>query len=487
MPNTPNYDLEKPAHGSADWDVPLNSNMDKIDAHTHAGGSHNQIHAIDGADHTGDIETTQIANDAVTYAKIQNVSVTDRLLGRDTAAAGDVEELTVGGGIEFTGSGGVQRSALTGEVTAAAGSNATTVAATHSGSTHSAAADTHIADTSAAHAASAVSVDSTTLVGIGTDAQAVFEELDDAVAALRTPDYLVGTATGELSGEIVAGTTPGGELGGTWASPTVDATHSGSTHSAATDTHIADTSDAHDASAISIADAGNDFTATDVEGALDELQADNEAHVAAADPHTGYRLESADHTHQSTGAQAGTLDHGLALTGLTDNDHTQYVLHSIADAVGDLLVASGADAFSRLAKGSDGQVLQTDSAETNDLKWVNLFIPVEFSKAGTLTTGTGAHRWYNDTGRTLTFHSTRASVGTQPTGSSILIDVNKDGTTIFTTQASRPTIAVSTNTDQGAAPDVTTIADGSYLTVDIDQIGSTIAGADLVVQIFLKG
>lgn len=41
---------------------------------------------------------------------------------------------------------------------------------------------------------------------------------------------------------------------------------------------------------------------------------------------TGYRLESADHTHQSTGLQAGTLDHGLALTGLTDDDHTQYAL-----------------------------------------------------------------------------------------------------------------------------------------------------------------
>lgn len=49
-------------------------------------------------------------------------------------------------------------------------------------------------------------------------------------------------------------------------------------------------------------------------------------HVAAADPHTGYRLESADHTHQSTGLQGGKLDHGLALNGLSDDDHTQYVL-----------------------------------------------------------------------------------------------------------------------------------------------------------------
>lgn len=43
-------------------------------------------------------------------------------------------------------------------------------------------------------------------------------------------DYLVGTASGSLTGEIVAGTSPGGELGGTWGSPTVDATHSGSAH-----------------------------------------------------------------------------------------------------------------------------------------------------------------------------------------------------------------------------------------------------------------
>lgn len=56
--------------------------------------------------------------------------------------------------------------------------------------------------------------------------------------------------------------------------------------------HIADTGDAHDASAISILDTAADFTADNVEDALAELQADNEAHVAAADPHTGYVLES---------------------------------------------------------------------------------------------------------------------------------------------------------------------------------------------------
>lgn len=40
------------------------------------------------------VATNSIANDAVTYAKIQNVSATDRLLGRQTAGSGDVEEIT---------------------------------------------------------------------------------------------------------------------------------------------------------------------------------------------------------------------------------------------------------------------------------------------------------------------------------------------------------------------------------------------------------
>jgi hypothetical protein len=38
--------------------------------------------------------TWTIDNDAVTYAKIQNVSASDRLLGRSTAGAGDIEEIT---------------------------------------------------------------------------------------------------------------------------------------------------------------------------------------------------------------------------------------------------------------------------------------------------------------------------------------------------------------------------------------------------------
>jgi hypothetical protein len=54
-----------------------------------------------------------------------------------------------------------------------------------------------------------------------------------AAGAPTAADYLVGTTQAGLSAEIVVGTTPGGELGGTWSSPTVDTTHSGSSHAAA--------------------------------------------------------------------------------------------------------------------------------------------------------------------------------------------------------------------------------------------------------------
>jgi hypothetical protein len=45
-------------------------------------------------DDAGDIVSAIVKNDSITYAKIQNVSATARLLGRKTAGAGDIEELT---------------------------------------------------------------------------------------------------------------------------------------------------------------------------------------------------------------------------------------------------------------------------------------------------------------------------------------------------------------------------------------------------------
>lgn len=52
---------------------------------------------------------TTIANDAVTFAKMQNIA-TDRLIGRDTASSGDPEEIALAGSLVFTGSQTIQLS-----------------------------------------------------------------------------------------------------------------------------------------------------------------------------------------------------------------------------------------------------------------------------------------------------------------------------------------------------------------------------------------
>ena len=82
----------------------------------------------------GTIATAGITDAAVTYAKIQDVSAADRLLGRGQGGgAGDVQEISLGSGLaltgtvlDATGSGGITQ--LTGDVTAGPGSGS--VAAT---------------------------------------------------------------------------------------------------------------------------------------------------------------------------------------------------------------------------------------------------------------------------------------------------------------------------------------------------------------------
>lgn len=77
---------------------------------------------------------------------------------------------------------------------------------------------------------------------------------------------------------------------------------------------------------------------------------------------------------------------------------------------------------------------------------------------------------------------------TAPAGSSILLDVNKGGTTIFTTQANRPTIAASATTATLAGnPEVVEFSAGDVFTVDVDQVGSGTAGTGFTVSVAFVG
>jgi hypothetical protein len=178
---------------------------------------------------TGDVtasansNATTIANDAVTFAKMQNVA-TDSLLGRDTAGTGDVENITLNSTLAMSGSGALQRAALTGDVTAPAGSNVTTIP----NDTVTLAKMANVASGSVLGRVSAGTGDPETLVGSQVGGLIAINDLSDVATASKvsgdllqwngsawvnntvssfgapsSADYLVKTANTGLSAERV--------------------------------------------------------------------------------------------------------------------------------------------------------------------------------------------------------------------------------------------------------------------------------------------
>lgn len=92
-----------------------------------AGNDHEVLRRSGTALAFGTVATDGLAADAVTFAKMQNIT-SDRLIGRDTASSGDPEEISLDSTLEFTGSASIRRAALTGAIAASAGSNTTTSA-----------------------------------------------------------------------------------------------------------------------------------------------------------------------------------------------------------------------------------------------------------------------------------------------------------------------------------------------------------------------
>ena len=97
-----------------------------------------------------------------------------------------------------------------------------------------------------------------------------------------------------------------------------------------------------------------------------------------------------------------------------------------------------------------------------------------------LTTGTAKATFRMPFAMTLT--AVRAGVGAAPTGSVLTVDINEGGASILSTKI---TIDATEKTSTTAAtPPVisdSSLADDAEITIDIDTVGSTIAGAGLKV------
>jgi hypothetical protein len=113
-----------------------------------------------------------------------------------------------------------------------------------------------------------------------------------------------------------------------------------------------------------------------------------------------------------------------------------------------------------------------------------IVIPVG-DESSALTTGTAKVSFRMPFAATLL--AVRAGVNTAPTGSTLIVDINEAGTTLLTTKLSID--ASETTSTTAAVPAVisdSNLADEAIISIDIDQIGSTIAGAGLKVSLFVR-
>lgn len=102
-----------------------------------------------------------------------------------------------------------------------------------------------------------------------------------------------------------------------------------------------------------------------------------------------------------------------------------------------------------------------------------------FNWPGAVTVGAGALRVKpKSEGKII---AVDASAGTAPSGGALTFDLNKNGTTMYSTQGDRPSILDGTNTVISALPAITTYTTPTtdYFTADIDVASGTPANATL--------
>jgi len=93
----------------------------------------------------------------------------------------------------------------------------------------------------------------------------------------------------------------------------------------------------------------------------------------------------------------------------------------------------------------------------------------------------GGYKWRAPGSATI--NGVAATLGTAPASTSMILDLNINGTTAYTTQGNRPTIAISGTLSTLTLPDVVDVVAGDLLTLDVDQTDA--AAQNLVVVVSL--
>ena len=85
----------------------------------------------------------------------------------------------------------------------------------------------------------------------------------------------------------------------------------------------------------------------------------------------------------------------------------------------------------------------------------------------------------------MTLTGVKANCTTAPVGSTIIVDINENGSTILSTKLSiDASETTSTSAASAAVISDTALANDAFITFDIDQIGSSTAGKGLKVTLY---
>lgn len=135
--------------------------------------------------------------------------------------------------------------------------------------------------------------------------------------------------------------------------------------------------------------------------------------------------------------------------------------------------------------GAAGEFLVKDSSADHDTSWAPVPVALEYAASDETTdlaTGTAKLTFRMPYRFVLT--EVRASVNTAPTGADIVVDINEGGVSILSTKL-RIDASEKTSTTS-AIPAVISdadLADDAEMTIDFDQVGSTVAGKGLKVTL----